>query len=78
MKLVVAGPVAMALHACDGEKDQRRTSIADNRDPWRSARENGGGGDGWKKVRVFLVERESTKGGERYLSEHGGRTEVFK
>jgi hypothetical protein len=60
VKLLVAAPVAMALHTCDGEKDQRRTAIADKRDPWRSARENGGGEGGRtaaakeEKVRVFF------------------------
>jgi hypothetical protein len=44
--MLVAAPVAMALHTCDGEKDQRRTAIADKKDPWRSARENGGGEGG--------------------------------
>jgi hypothetical protein len=42
----MAAPVAMALDACDGEKDERRTAIADERNPWQSARENGSGEGG--------------------------------
>jgi hypothetical protein len=44
--VVVAVQVAMALDACDGEKDERRTAIADERNPWQSARENGSGEGG--------------------------------
>jgi hypothetical protein len=90
VKLLVAAPVAMALHACDGEKDQTRTAIADKRDPWRSARENGGGEEGRtaaavarEKARVFssverrarMVAREKAR---FFLFCRGGRTKVFK
>jgi hypothetical protein len=65
--MVVAAPVALV--ACDGEKDQRRTAIADERNPLRSARENGGGEEGrtaavaaggrklGRKLGFFFVER---------------------
>jgi hypothetical protein len=52
-------------------------AVGEGEQRWRSRKNSGGGRR--KKARVFFVERESTKGGERYLSEHrGGRTEVFK
>ena len=68
--------MAMALHACDGEKDQRRTAIADKKDPWRSARENGGGEGGRtataavakEKARVFFLSK----------GEHEWKRELFK
>jgi hypothetical protein len=80
VKLLVAAPVAMALHTCDGEKDHRRTAIADKRDPWRSARENSGDEEGrtateaagGRKLGFYLSKGEHEwrralfKGGERW------------
>jgi hypothetical protein len=72
--MLVAAPVAMALHTCDGEKDQRRTAIADKKDPWRSARENGGGeggrtaaaaAGGDTKARVLYRQEERRRRQER-------------
>jgi hypothetical protein len=82
VKLLVAAPVAMALHTCDGEKDQRRTAIADKKDPWRSARENGGGEGG--RTAAVVKEEERRRRHEWKLGfflskgEHEWKRELFK
>jgi hypothetical protein len=66
--VVVAVQVAMALDACDGEKVERRTTIAHERNPWRSARENSGGeagrtaaAAGGRKLGFFLSKEKARR-----------------